>query len=139
LAGERVGDEQHFVGSRSAAHFRRLIHQRLVKREPAGSVEQHHIVTAEPRRFFGARRDLDWSLPLDHSKRLHANLPAEYRELLHRRRPAGVERGHQHFALGRIGKAFGDFRRGGGFAGALQSDHHDDDWRWGIEIDRLSA
>jgi hypothetical protein len=38
-----------------------------------------------------------------------------------------------------VGEAFGDFRGGGGFAGALQADHHDGDRRRGIEIDALAV
>ena len=58
--------------------------------------------------------------------------------MLHRRRPAHVERGHQNFFLLPVGEAAGDFRGGGGFAGALQADHHDGDRRRGVKIDALA-
>ena len=138
LAGERVGDEQHFVRVGGAAHLGRLAHHRLVERDAAGGVEHHHVVAAEPRRLLRARRDLHRRLAGDDRQRLDADLPAEHGELLHGRRTARVERGHQHLALARVGEALGDLGGGGGFARALQADHHDGDRRRRIEIDRLA-
>ena len=139
LAGQRVGNQQHLVRIGGAAHVRRLVHQRLVEREPAGGIEQHHVIAAEPRRLLGARRDLHRRLTGDDRQRVDVDLPAEHGKLLHGRRPAGVERGHQHLALGNFGEALGDLGGGRGFAGALQADHHDDDRRRRVEIDRLRA
>ena len=76
-------------------------------------------------------------MSLDNRKRFHAGLAAEHCELLHRRRAAGVERSHQHLALGDVGHTLGDLGRRRRFARALQSDHHDDHRRRRIEIDRL--
>ncbi len=99
LAGQRVGDQKHLMRIGGAAHFRRLVHQRFVEREPAGGVEQHHVIAAEPRRLLRARGDLHRRLSFDDRQRVDADLPAEHGELLHRGRPACVERGHQHLAL----------------------------------------
>ncbi len=64
-------------------------------------------------------------------------IAAEHGQLLHRRRPAHVERSHQHFLLLALGEPLGDLGGGGGFAGALQADHHEDDRRRGVQIDAL--
>ena len=137
LAGQRVGDQQHLVRIGGAAHLRRFAHQLLVEREPAGGIEQHHVIAAEPRRLLGAGGDLHRRLAFDDRQRVDVDLLAEHGELLHRRRPAGVERGHQHLALETVGEALGDLGGGRGFARALQADHHDDDRRRRVEIDRL--
>ena len=137
LAGQRVGDEQHFVRCGGAADFRRLVHQRLVEREPAGGIEHDHVIAAKPRRLRRACGDLHRALSGDDRQRVDADLEAEHGELLHGSRPAGVERGHQHLALLQFGEALGDLGGGRGFAGALQSHHHDEDRRRRVEVDRL--
>ena len=52
---------------------------------------------------------------------------------------ARVERGHQHLALALLGQAPRDLRRRGGFARALQADHHDGDRRRRIQVDRIGV
>ncbi len=74
--------------------------------------------------------------PCDDRQRFDVDLLAEHGELLHRRRAAGVERGHQDLAVVALGEALRDLRGGGGFAGALQADHHDRNGSGGAEIDR---
>ena len=114
-------------------------HHLVVERGAARSVEHHDVVAAEPRRFERAARDLRRRLARDDRQRLDADLLAEHRELLHRGRTARVERGHQHLALALLGEAPRDLRRGGGFARALQADHHDGDRRRRIEVDRIGV
>ena len=117
--------------------LRRLAHHLVVERGAPGGVEQHHVVAAEPGRFERTLGDLRRHLAGDHRQRVDLRLAAENGELLHRRRPAHVERGHQHFFLLPVGEAARDLGGGGGFAGALQADHHDGDRRGGVEIDAL--
>ena len=69
----------------------------------------------------------------------HLHLLAEHRELLHRGRPPRVERSHQHLAAVALGEPLGELGGGGGFAGALQADHHDGDRGGRVEIDRLGV
>ena len=78
-------------------------------------------------------------LPGDDRQGIDADLLAEHRELLHRRRTAGVERGHQRLAPHLLAEAPRDLGGGGGLAGALQADHHDRHRRRGIEIDRIGG
>ena len=85
----------------SAASFIMLV----VERGAAGGVEQHHVVAAEPGGLERALGDLRRHLALDHRQRVDARLAAEHGELLHRRRAAHVERGHQHFFLLPVGEA----------------------------------
>jgi len=77
--------------------------------------------------------------PLDDRQRWRCRDRARARPLLHRRRPIDVERGHQHLALVALGHAAGELGCGGGFAGALETDHHDRDRRHGIEVDGLAV
>ena len=56
LAGQRVGDQQHFVRTGGGLDLGRLLHHRLVERGAAGGVEQDDVVAAEPRRLHRARR-----------------------------------------------------------------------------------
>ena len=139
LAGEGVGDQQHFMRIGGALDLGRFGHHGVVERGAAGGVEQHHVIAAEAGGLERAFGDLRRLLAFDHRQRVDAGVAAEHGELLHRRRPAHVERGHQHFALLPVGEAAGEFRGGGGFAGALQTDHHDGDRRRGVEIDTLAV
>src|SRR6185312_4853033 len=55
------------------------------------------------------------------------------------RRPAHVERGHQHLLLVAVGEPVADLGAGGGLARALQADEQDGDGGLGREIDGLSV
>ena len=125
LAGEAVGDQQHLVRAGGALDLGGLVHHLFVERDAAGGVEQHHVVAAELGGLDRAVGDLHRRLAFDDRQRRHVDLLAEHGELLHRRRAARVERGHQHLAVVALGEALGDLGGGGGFAGALQADHHD--------------
>ena len=70
---------------------------------------------------------------------IDTGLAAEHRELLHRGGAAGVERCHQDFLVLALGEALGELGGGGGFARALQADHHDRDRGGRIEIDRIGV
>ena len=115
----------------------RFVHHLVVERDAAGGVEQHHVIAAELGGLDGAVGNLNGRLAVDDRQGRHVDLLAEHRELLHRRRPPRVERGHQHLAIVALGEPLRDLRRGGGFAGALQADHHDRNRSRGVEIDRL--
>ena len=114
-------------------------HHLFVERGAAGGIEQHHVVAAEFGGFQRALGDLRRLLAGDDRQGLDIEVAAEHRELLHRRRAIDVERGHQHLALVALGQAAGEFCGGGGFAGALQADHHDRDRRHRVEVDGLAV
>ena len=116
-----------------------LLHHLFVERGAAGGIEQHHVVAAELAGFQRAARNLRRLLAGDDRQSRDIEVAPEHRELLHRRRAIDVERGHQHLALVALGQAAGEFRGGGGFAGALQADHHDRDRRHGVEVDGLAV
>ena len=116
-----------------------LLHQRFVDVHAAGGVEQHHVVAAEPRRIERALGDLLRRLAGDDGQRVDLGLLAQHAQLLLRRRPAHVERGHQHFLLVAVGQAVADLGAGRGLARALQADQHDGDRRLRGEVDRLGV
>ena len=58
LAGERVGDQQHFMRIGGALDLGGFRHHRFVERGAAGGVEQHHVVAAEPAGLQRALRNL---------------------------------------------------------------------------------
>ena len=100
-------------------------------------VEQHDVVALQPRGGLGPPGDCDRILAENNRQRVDADLPAEHRELLLRRRAFHVERGHQHLAPVAFGQALGDLGRGRRLARALQADQHDRDRRGRVEVDRL--
>ena len=103
----------------------------------ARGVEQHDVVALQPRGRLGAPGDGDRVLARNDRQRVDADLLAEHRELLLRRRTLHVERGHQHLAPVALGEALGDLGGGRRLARALQADQHDRDRRRGVEVDRL--
>ena len=98
LAGEASATSSISCGLRGGLDLGGLRHHRLVEGGAAGGVEHDDVVAAEPRRLDGAARDLHRRLAGDDRQGVDADLLAEHRELLHRRRAAGVERGHQRLA-----------------------------------------
>ena len=115
----------------------RLGHHGLVEGGPAGGVEQHHVVAAEPASLDRAPGDTDRRLAGHDGQRRDVDLAPEHRKLLHRRRTAGIERCHQHLPPHVIMQAPGDLGGGGGLAGTLEADQHDRYRRRRIEIDRV--
>ena len=120
------------------ADLGRLAHHRLVERGAPGGLEQHHVVAAEGGGFrLRAFRSAAASGPRS-PQRCRSRFAAEHGEQLHRRWPtARRARPSCTFPLP-VGEAPGDFGGGGGFAGALQADHHDGDRRRGVKIDALA-
>ena len=139
LAGQAVGDQQRLVRLGDVAHLRRLLHQRFVDVDAPRSVEQHHVVGGELGRLDGAPGDLLRRLAGNDRQGVDLGLLAEHAQLLLRRRPSRVERGHQHFLLVARGEPVPDLGRGGGLAGALQAHHHDGDGRLGGKVDGIGV
>ena len=75
-------------GPRGVADLRHLLHQRLVDMGAPGGVEDHDVVALQPRGALGALGDGDRILAEDDRQRRDADLLAEHRELLLRRRAA---------------------------------------------------
>ena len=127
------------MGLGGAPDVRRLRHHGFVEGDAAGGVEQDDVVAAELAGLDGPLRDLHRRLAGHDRQRIDADLLAEHGELFHGGRAAGIEGGHQGLALHHLGEPLGDFRRGRGFARALQTDHHDGDRRRRIEVDRVGG
>jgi hypothetical protein len=102
-----------------------------------GGVEDHDIVALQARGALGALGNGDRILAENDRQGRDADLLTQHRELLLRRGPLHVERGHQHLVLVALGQAFGDLGRGRCLARALQADQHDRHGSWRVEVDRL--
>ena len=113
----------------------RLAHHCVIERGPPGRIQQDHIVGAELCRFECPPRDLRGGLSLHDRQRVDLRLAAKHCELFHGGRPTHVERRHQNLPTLTIDETFGDLGGCGGLTGALQTNHHDGQWRRGIEID----
>ena len=124
---------------RGGLHLRRFRHHLFVEGGAARGVEQHDVVAAELRGLQGALRDLHRLLSRNDGQRFDGEIAAEHGELFLRGRTIDVERRHQNFFLVALGQAAREFCSGGGFARALQADHHDRDRGRGIEIDLLAV
>ena len=137
LARKGIRDQQCFVRVRQITDGRGFGHQLFVNMGAASGVEDHHIVAAEAGGHHGAGGDLSRALAENDGERRDAGLFTQYTELFLRGRTARIQRGQQHLFAVAVGKAFADFRRGRGFARALQANHQYGDGRRRIEIDRL--
>ena len=137
LAGHRIGDQQDFIGVDRLPHRRGFRHQRLVDLQPAGGVEHHHVVTAEPSRIVGAARDIHRLLAGDDRQGFDAGLLAQHFQLFLGRGPLRIKRRHEDFLLVPVLQAGRDLRRRGRLAGALQPDQHDADRRRGQQFQPL--
>ena len=130
LAGERIGDQQHLVRVRGLLHLGGFRHHLFVERDAARGVEHHHVVAAEacPPRSRGARSAAASGLrrsaasrpstcrPSTASCSIAAGRRVSSEAISTLRLPCSVSR-------------LRDLGGGGGFARALQADHHDGDRR----------
>ena len=105
--------------------------------QPAGGVEDHHVVAGKPARLHRALGDVDRPLPLHDRQGGDVDLLAEDLELLLRRRPVDVERRHQDLLLVLLLEAARELRGRGGLTGALQPHHHQRLRRLAIEAELL--
>ena len=114
------------VRLRRLAHRGHLEHQLFVDVEPAGGIEDARRRSLRAAPVSSARRVIATGRsPATIGRRRDADLRAERGQLLLRRRPLHVERGHQHLlALARL-EAQRDLGGGRGLARALQADQHD--------------
>ena len=118
------------------AHRRHLLHQRLVDMEPAGGVEDEHVVAFAPSPGRARARAMPTGRSPSTIGRVATSIcAAEHGELLLRRRALHVERGHQHLLALAALEEPRELGRGRGLARALQPDHHHDDRRHGVEIE----
>ena len=125
LAGHGVGDEQALGRLHRVAHRRDLEHQRLVDMEPAGGVEDDHVVASRRATSMRAPGDGDRLLARDDRQGRDLDLAAEHGELLLRRRALHVERGQQHLLALALFEEARELGRGRGLARALQAEHQD--------------
>ena len=115
----------------------RLGHQLFVDMGAAGGVEQKHVIAAELGRLDGATGDGNRPFTGDDREGGDAGLLAQHAELLLRRGPPRVERGHQHFLLVACLEPLAELGGGRGLARALQADQHHHHRRRRGEVDPL--
>ncbi len=107
--------------------------------EAPGGVENDDVVALATPGFEGAAGDRHRPLAGDDRQRGNTDLAAELRQLLLRRRPLHIERGHQHLLAFAGLQAQRDLRGGRGLARALQPDQHDRDRRGRVEVEPIPA
>jgi hypothetical protein len=141
LAGETVRHQKRLGRVADAHDLGRLGHHRLVQRRAARRVEDENVVATEPGGGERAAGDVGGALAGHDRQRLDLGPHAELRQLLHGRRTARVQRGHERLLALDGPEAQAELGRQSRLARALQAgdqDHH----RWGrgeIERDRLVA
>ena len=123
LAGGGVQHEQDFLRLDQVAQTDEFLHERFVDLHAAGGVEDERVAVVragEVKRFTSdfqyvrfAALDEDWNL----------QFLAERFELIHRGGPINIRRDQQRRAS-LFFQQPGKFAAGGGFAGAVQADHH---------------
>src|SRR6478752_6590825 len=74
LAGEGVGNEEHFVRIDSVLDLGRLAHHCVIERGPAGRVEHHHVIGAELCCLDGPPSDLRGGMYLNNRQRVDLQL-----------------------------------------------------------------
>ena len=139
LAGHRVDHQQRLGRAGGGAYLAHLGHQRLVDREPAGGVEDDHVVAFAAPGLHRTAGDLHRGLAGHDRQGADPGLGRELLQLQLGGRALGVEAGEQHAAaLARL-QAQRDLARGGGLAGALETDHQDRHRGSGIQVERHRA
>ena len=98
LTGQSIRHQQDFMRFCERFDFGHFGHQGFIDRCAPCSIEQHHIKATQTRGIQGAAGDLHRALACDNRQCLNRELLAKGRQLFHRRRTAGIERGHQNLA-----------------------------------------
>ena len=125
LAGEAVDHQQRLARLGDVADGLHLVHQDFVDMQASGGVEEDDVIAAEIGLGLGALGDLDGGFALDDGQAVHADLGAQDRQLLHRRRAVGVERGEEDLLAVLFLQPLRQLRGGGGLPRTLQADHQD--------------
>ena len=136
LAGQAVGDQQHFFGGSGGFNCRHFRHQHFIGIGTARRVEHNDIKTAQLAGLKGALGDIDRILPVNNRQGFDIDLFAKHGQLLHGCGTLRIQGRHQHFALMLLADEFRQFGRRSRFTRALQTHHHEDDRRHGIERER---
>ena len=127
LADHRVDDEQHFLRIHRGADVRGLLHHLRVDAQPAGGVDEHHVVLLAPGELDRVARDLDRVAdPVARLGRVgrHAGALADHLQLVHRVRALQVAGDEQRRValLAQPARELAGQRR---LTGTLQAGEHD--------------
>ena len=125
LTGQGVRHQKGFTRPRHFGDLGGLAHHLFIDGGTARSIQDHHVIALKATRAHGALGDLDGGLAGHDRQAGDAGLLGHLRQLLHRRRTAGVERGDEDFLLLALGNALGELGGGGGFTRALKTRHQD--------------
>ena len=123
LAGGGVEHEQNFLRLHEVAQAHEFLHERFVNLQTPGGVEDERVAIIglrEVERFAGDLQNIRLAAFQEHG---NLDLFAERFELIHRRRTIHVRRDEQRRAA-LLEQQFGELAGGGGFARAMQADHH---------------
>src|ERR1043166_6993372 len=136
LALHRIDDEERFHRFERRMQLADLAHHRFVDRQPAGRVDDEHVVVVLARPIKRIDRDRNRLSIRRRGEIIDVDLTRQRFELLHRRRPIHVAAREQHFLARILLETPRDFRRGRRLARALQSGEQDHGRRRSREIER---
>ena len=123
LAGHGVHHQQRLGGRDRAGDAHQLIHHRLVDVQPAGGVQQDHVVPTLPRGLQPRSRDLQRGRADGPGVDLDPDVIAQLHELVHGGGPIHVG-GHQQRPVALLAQANRQLGGGRRLARALQPDQH---------------
>ena len=126
LAGHRVDHEQDRVRAHALLDPAELLHQRLVDVQPAGRVDDQHVLAVARRLLERPARDVDRVLVGALLVHRRAGLGADLDELLDGGRAVDVARGDGDGRVVLLAQVPRQLGRRGGLAGALEAGHQHD-------------
>ena len=129
-----VHHEQRLDGVQGVVQQADLVHHRLVDAQPAGRVDDQHVVIVVPGPVHCGARDVGRLLVGLRREEVHAGLLGHGLELVDGGGAVHVAGNRQHLLLAVLAQPLGDLAHRGGLARALQASHQDDGGRLGGQI-----
>ena len=135
LARHAVDDEKALVRLDRRLEFSDLAHHFRIDMQPAGGIEEQHVVGLQGRFRQRALGDGDRRLTRIRGREAGAHLRCQGLQLQYRRRPINVGADHQHFFVLLLDQPTRQFARAGGLACALQAGEHHDHRPLGAQVE----
>ena len=138
LTGHGINDEQPLVRADGPIDGADLVHQLGIDMQAPGRIDDEHVEHALPRSVESSLRDRDWIARRIGRMERCPHLLSKSLQLQNRRRAAHISADEEHALFTAIDEPAGEFSRGRGLAGTLQTGQQHHEGGLGTQLEALA-